>query len=87
MNRERNRFLSAYALLVYAFLFAPIVVLIVFSFNDSKRTFVWKGFTTEWYGKLLANEDLLAAVGVTVQVAIVAVLISTVIGRKRAGVS
>lgn len=80
MNRERNRFLSAYALLVYAFLFAPIVVLIVFSFNDSRRTFVWKGFTTEWYGKLLANEDLLAAVGVTIQVAVVAVIVSTVIG-------
>ena len=80
MSRERNRFLSAYALLVYAFLFAPIVVLIVFSFNDSKRTFVWKGFTTEWYARLLANEDLLAAVGVTVQVAIVAVIVSTVIG-------
>ena len=80
MSRERNPLLSAYALLVYLFLFAPIVVLIVFSFNDSRRTFVWRGFTTEWYGRLLANDDLLAAVGVTVQVGLVAVLVSTVLG-------
>jgi spermidine/putrescine transport system permease protein len=80
MSRERNPLLSLYAILVYAFLFAPIVVLIVFSFNDSRRTFVWRGFTTEWYGRLLANDDLLAAVGVTLQVALVAVLVSTVVG-------
>ena len=80
MSRERNPLLSAYAFLVYLFLFAPIVVLIVFSFNDSRRTFVWRGFTTEWYGRLLANEDLLGAVGVTVQVGLVAVLVSTVLG-------
>jgi spermidine/putrescine transport system permease protein len=80
VRAERNPLLSAFAVLVYAFLFAPIVVLIVFSFNDSRRTFVWRGFTTEWYGKLFANEDLLAAVGVTLQVAAVAVVVSTVIG-------
>jgi spermidine/putrescine transport system permease protein len=80
MNRERNPLLSLYALIVYAFLFAPIIVLIVFSFNDSRRTFVWRGFTTEWYGRLLANDNLLAAVGVTLQIALVAVLFSTVIG-------
>jgi spermidine/putrescine transport system permease protein len=80
MNRERNPFLSLYALLVYVFLFAPIVVLIAFSFNDSRRTFVWRGFTTEWYGKLLTNDELLGAVGVTLQVALVAVLVSTVLG-------
>ncbi len=67
-------------MLVYAFLFAPIVVLIIFSFNDSRRTFIWRGFTTEWYGKLFANEDLLEAVFMTFQVASVAVLVSTIIG-------
>jgi spermidine/putrescine transport system permease protein len=80
VRAERNPLLTGFAILVYAFLFAPIVVLIVFSFNDSRRTFVWRGFTTEWYGKLFANEDLLAAVGVTLQVAAVAVVVSTVIG-------
>ena len=80
MNRERNPLLTAFAVLTYAFLFAPIVILVIFSFNDSRRTFVWKGFTTEWYASLLANDDLLAAVGVTLQVALVAVVVSTLIG-------
>ena len=80
MSRERNPFLTAYAYIVYAFLFAPIVILILFSFNDSRRTFVWRGFTTEWYGKLLANEDLLDALWITLRIAGVAVLISTVLG-------
>src|SRR5262249_46291301 len=50
---ERNRWLSAFAVATYAFLFAPIVVLIIFSFNVSRRNFVWLGFTTSWYPKLL----------------------------------
>ena len=41
---------------IYAFLFAPIVVLIIFSFNNSRRTFVWRGFTLDWYPQLFANE-------------------------------
>ena len=80
MSRERNPLLSLYALVVYAFLFAPIVVLVVFSFNDSRRTFVWKGFTTNWYAALLADDDLLGAVAVTLQVGLVAVLVSTILG-------
>ena len=59
--------------LIYVFLFAPIVVLIIFSFNQSRRNFVWLGFTTDWYPKLFANRDLLDALWVTVQVALVAV--------------
>jgi len=75
-----SRFLGAFALAIYAFLFSPIVVLIVFSFNDSRRTFVWKGFTLDWYPRLLGNEDLLDALFVTLQVAAVAVLVSTILG-------
>ena len=80
MSGERNRWLTAFAVAVYGFLFAPIVVLIIFSFNDARRVFVWRGFTTEWYGKLFSNEDLLDAVLVTFQVAAVAVVASTIIG-------
>jgi spermidine/putrescine transport system permease protein len=75
-----NRPLTAFAALVYAFLFAPIVVLIVFSFNDSRRNFQWRGFTTEWYGRLFENSELLDALFVTLQVALVAVVIATVLG-------
>ena len=76
----RNRWLTLYALAGYLFLFAPIVVLIVFSFNDSRRNFQWRGFTLEWYPTVLANEALLDALMVTLQVAAVAVGISTVLG-------
>ena len=80
MNRERNPVLTGFALLIYALLFAPIVVLIVFSFNDSRRTFVWHGFTTEWYARLFTNDELIGAIGVTLQVALVAVIVSTILG-------
>lgn len=78
--KPRNRLLSAYALLVYMFLFAPIVVLIVFSFNTSKLNFQWEGFTLDWYPALFANRRLLEAVGVTIRLAVVAVVVSTMLG-------
>ena len=69
--------LTSFALLIYALLFAPIVVLILFSFNLSRRNFVWTGFTFDWYPKLFANRDLLDAVGVTMEVALIAVIGAT----------
>ncbi len=78
--RARNRWLTGYAMVVYAFLFAPIVILVLFSFNDSRRNFQWRGFTTEWYPRLFENEAALDALGVTFQVAIIAVIGSTVLG-------
>lgn len=76
----RNRWLTGYALLGYVFLFAPIVVLIVFSFNDSRRNFQWRGFTLDWYPTLLGNTQLLDALLVTLRVAAVAVIVSTILG-------
>jgi spermidine/putrescine transport system permease protein len=80
MARGRNRWLSAYAFVVYAFLFTPIVVLIIFSFNRARRGLVWQGFTFDWYPKLFSNRELLDALVVTMEVALVAVVVSTVIG-------
>ena len=77
---ERNRWLTGLAVATYAFLFAPIVVLILFSFNDNRRTFVWHGFTLDWYPKLFANADLLASLRLTFFVAFVAVVVSTILG-------
>lgn len=78
--RERNRLLGAFAVAIYAFLFAPIVVLILFSFNDNRRTFVWHGFTLDWYPRLLANADLIASLRLTFLVAFVAVVVSGILG-------
>jgi spermidine/putrescine transport system permease protein len=74
------RWLSAFTALIFVFLFAPIVILIIFSFNDSRRTFVWQGFTLEWYPKLLGNREVLHALEVTLQVAAIAVVGSTILG-------
>jgi len=76
----RNRWLSSFAIAIYAFLFAPIVVLVVFSFNDSRRTFVWRGFTLDWYPTLLANSDLLDSLQTSLIVAAVAVVVATILG-------
>ena len=78
--KSSNRWLSAFAVAIYAFLFAPIVVLIIFSFNDSRRTFVWRGFTLRWYPTLFENADLLDALRITLEVALVAVIVSTILG-------
>ena len=80
MTRERNRLLTAFAIAVYAFLFAPVVVLIVFSFNSARRGLAWRGFTLDWYPTLFSNDELLDALGVTLQVGVIAVLVSTILG-------
>jgi len=80
MQRDRNPILTGFAYAVYAFLFAPIVILILFSFNDSKRNFAWRGFTLKWYPELFSNDALLSALGVTLQVAVVSVIVTTMLG-------
>jgi spermidine/putrescine transport system permease protein len=80
MGGGRNPLLRLYAWLVYGVLFAPIVVLILFSFNDSKRNFAWKGFTLRWYPELFSNNALLDALWVTIQVAAISVVATTIIG-------
>jgi spermidine/putrescine transport system permease protein len=82
MTNRAPRWLTAFSLLTYVFLFAPIVILIVFSFNDTPRrgSFVWQGFTLDWYPRLFANREVLHALEVTMQVAVVAVIGSTILG-------
>jgi ABC-type spermidine/putrescine transport system permease subunit II len=80
LNVRPSRWLSAFAALTYVFLFAPIVILVLFSFNDSRRVFIWQGFTLDWYPALFENERLLDAVWVTLQVAFFAVVGSTILG-------
>jgi spermidine/putrescine transport system permease protein len=76
----RNRWLTAFAVAVYAFLFAPIVVLIVFSFNSARRGVAFQDFTLDWYPRLFQNEELIDALFVTLRIAAVAVVVSTVLG-------
>lgn len=69
-----------YSSLIYLFLYLPIIVIIVFSFNTSKRNIVFEGFTFDWYSKLFQNTALLKAFGNTIIVAVTSTLLSSVIG-------
>ena len=73
-----------YNILVYVFLYAPILVLIIFSFNESKNRAVWTGFTLHWYADLLHNDAIIDAFITTLSVAVLAALISTVFGTLAA---
>lgn len=70
--------------LVYLFLYAPIAVLIIFSFNSSKSRNVWTGFTFEWYARLFQNETIIASLLNTLLVAAVSSVIATVLGTLAA---
>ena len=68
----------------FAFLYLPMLILIVYSFNESKLVTVWAGFSTKWYGTLFQNEAFLDAAWVTIQVAVVSSTIATVLGTMAA---
>jgi putrescine transport system permease protein len=68
----------------FAFLYLPMIILVVYSFNESKLVTVWAGFSTKWYGELLRNEAFLDAAWVTLQVAVVSSTIATVLGTMAA---
>lgn len=72
--------LSLHALLSFVFLYAPIVILVVFSFNDSRSVFKWAGFTTRWYTRLFQDEAIMSALKNSLIVATISTLISTVLG-------
>lgn len=71
---------DVYAILIYTVLYIPVAVMMVFSFNDQKYNFYWNGFTTEWYGKLLENDALIGSLWYSLIIAVLATVISVVIG-------
>ncbi|WP_120634080.1 ABC transporter permease [Ruegeria sp. EL01] len=68
----------------FAFLYIPMIILIIFSFNESKLVTVWAGFSTKWYGELVQNEAFLDAAWVTVRVAVFSSTLATVLGTAAA---
>ena len=69
-----------YNALIFLFLYLPIVVLIVFSFNATKSRVNWGGFSLRWYEKLFGNEEILSALRVTLTVAVISAVAATLIG-------
>jgi spermidine/putrescine transport system permease protein len=70
--------LTAYA--VYAFLYLPLVIVVVYSFNDSRLNAEWVGFTFSWYDRLLHNDEMLRAAGNSLIIATISAIVATVLG-------
>ncbi len=77
---RRDFWLWAASLLVYAFFYIPLAVVVLFSFNDSALNAQWVGFTTRWYAKLLTDADLLQAAANSLTIAVVSSIVATVLG-------
>ena len=77
---RRGWFLPVTSTLGFAFLYAPIISLVVFSFNESKLVTVWSGFSTKWYGELFADPQILGAAWLSIQVAFASASIALVLG-------
>lgn len=75
---------TLYVVLLFVFFYAPVAVMVFFSFNTSKANVVWQGFTTKWYVKLMGDGELWAIFGTTLLVATITTVLSTVIGTMGA---
>ena len=76
----RKRWMQATMALSFLFLYAPIVILVIFSFNDSRRNIVWRGFTTKYYEKAWNNDGLIEAFTNSLTIAFFSTLASTALG-------
>jgi putrescine transport system permease protein len=84
MNPTWSRFNITSVVLGFAFLYLPIVLLVVFSFNASRLVTVWGGFSTKWYGELFRNQGLMDAAWVTLRVGVISATVATVLGTLAA---
>jgi putrescine transport system permease protein len=77
---RRSWFITVVATLGFIFLYAPILSLVVFSFNENKLVTVWGGFSTKWYGQLFADPQILGAGLLSLQIAAISATIALVTG-------
>jgi len=83
--RRNFTWLNATSLTIgFAFLYLPMLILIIYSFNESRLVTVWAGFSTKWYGELLHNEAFLRAAWVTIKVAVLSSTAAAVLGTMAA---
>lgn len=84
MNRRQPFLLFTFLAFGYAFLYIPIISLIVYSFNSSRLVTVWGGFSTRWYGELLHNDQILSAAWLSLRIATMNATLSIVLGTLAA---
>lgn len=80
LNMKSKLIYKIYMSLAFFFLYSPLLVLIIFSFNESKSRNVWSGFSLKWYLKLFSDKEILRAIFNTIVVAAVASILATIIG-------
>ncbi len=78
--KRRSLFLLSAMVFGFAFLYVPIVSLIVYSFNKSKLVTVWAGFSTQWYGALLENDQILQAAWISLRIATLNATVAMALG-------
>jgi spermidine/putrescine transport system substrate-binding protein/spermidine/putrescine transport system permease protein len=81
---RRGRGLGLVAFAVYLFLYAPLIVLVVFSFNRTRLTAAWDGFTLDWYARLVTNPPLLASLRNSLLVGLATTVVATALGTAGA---
>jgi spermidine/putrescine transport system permease protein len=69
-----------YSLAIYTVLYIPVLVMMIFSFNNQRYNYYWNGFTTQWYAKLFTNSTVIGSLWYSVIIAVLATLISVTIG-------
>ncbi|MDD2484671.1 MAG: ABC transporter permease, partial [Eubacteriales bacterium] len=79
-KRIGQRIATGFALLIYLFIYAPIAVMIVFSFNDQETNYFWNGFTLRWYEKLFYDSSIVEYLWVSLIIAVSATILSVIIG-------
>ncbi|MDD8048226.1 MAG: extracellular solute-binding protein [Thomasclavelia sp.] len=80
MKRTKGRLSYILLLCVFIFLYLPMVVMAIFSFNDAKSLSSWNGFSLKWYVSLFNNSQMIDAIVVSISIAIFATIISTILG-------
>lgn len=79
-SKSLNRISKTYIFLIFAFLYIPIAIIVIYSFNVSKSNVAWGGFTLDWYSKLLGDDDVIEALTNSLTVAILSTAISSIVG-------
>ena len=78
--RQSSRFVLSTLIFGYAFLYVPLVLVVVYSFNSSRIATVWGGFSTRWYGALLQNDQVLDAAYLSLGIAVTSATFATILG-------
>lgn len=79
-----DRVLTINGWIVFAFLYLPILILVIYSFSDTRTVGVWGGFTFRWYDRMLNNPEMMGALWNSVKVAFVSTIVATVLGTMAA---